>query len=587
MGGARMGKVFRTAWLLSACVTTALTVLALPSAAPAAHNDRITELVSALPDGSPASVGGRVWPNPLMTEDGKRVFFLAGTSIGRQIFERFNGTTTLISTGPSPQPGTTMCAPFSDAPCRFDFSRDGTHVFFVTMQPLVNEDSDTCVGVDSGPGCSDLYERFRGATRLISKGPAGGGPFNVIDGPTVSEDGTRVFFSTQERLLDADADNTPDVYESVDGDLRLFPSAAAAVGETSPIGIDLQGAGRDASRVFFTTTQALVSEDTNNASDRYERTSDGRVVLAADEKQDFFTTDQALVSADTDSCPQYLRPTRGCYDVYERTGNTVKLISTGPNGGNGPFDAGIVGTSSDGKRVFFSTQESLISSDTDSCPQYSGPPQLCYDIYESSGGTPTLVSIGPSGGNGPFDVSFSAISNNGKHIFFTTGESLVASDTDGRYDVYERSANKTTLVSTGPTVGNGPYDAFLNRVSDDGGRVIFQTAESLVPADSDSCPSYDDPQQGCPDIYERFKGSTTLLSTGPSDTGNCDPSYEGQQSLCPTFLAASTDGTRVLFSNGPPLVPAAGDRFGVYMSGVVKPGCRGDKPGHTPAKCGR
>ena len=107
----------------------------------------------------------------------------------------------------------------------------------------------------------------------------------------------------------------------------------------------------------------------------------------------------------------------------------LELVSTGPAGGNGAADAEFGGASSDGSRVFFHTNESLVSADTDA--------QL--DVYERSGAQTTLISTGPAGGNGAIAAGFTGASADGAHVFFATSESLVGADTDTRQDVYERS----------------------------------------------------------------------------------------------------------------------------------------------------
>jgi hypothetical protein len=86
----------------------------------------------------------------------------------------------------------------------------------------------------------------------------------------------------------------------------------------------------------------------------------------------FFYTVESLVSADSDTS----------WDVYERSGGQTTLVSTGPAGGNGDFDAPFAGASADGTRVFFHTEESLVVADTDTRP----------DVHERSGGQTTLVS---------------------------------------------------------------------------------------------------------------------------------------------------------------------------------------------------
>jgi hypothetical protein len=66
-----------------------------------------------------------------------------------------------------------------------------------------------------------------------------------------------------------------------------------------------------------------------------------------------------------------------------------------------------------------------------------------------------------------------------------TSESLTSSDTDANTDIYERSSGTTTQLSVGATGGNGPYDVTYRGQTDDGGRVFFRTAEALTSYDSD------------------------------------------------------------------------------------------------------
>ena len=96
--------------------------------------------------------------------------------------------------------------------------------------------------------------------------------------------------------------------------------------------------------------------------------------------------------------------------------------------------------------MFIETAEQLVASDTDSS----------IDVYERAGGTTTLLSTGPAGGNGSQRRELlKAWSDGGTRVFFQTAEQLTGSDTDSAVDVYERSGGTTTLVSTGPAGGNG------------------------------------------------------------------------------------------------------------------------------------
>ena len=125
--------------------------------------------------------------------------------------------------------------------------------------------------------------------------------------------------------------------------------------------------------------------------------------------------------------------------------------------------------------MFFETEESLVAADTDGS----------FDVYERTGTTTTLVSTGSTGGNGAFDVFFDDVSTDGLRVFFETEEQLVAGDTDTQTDIYERSAGTTSLVSAG-TPGNGNFAAIFAGISQDGSRVFFETDEALIPADGDS-----------------------------------------------------------------------------------------------------
>ena len=84
------------------------------------------------------------------------------------------------------------------------------------------------------------------------------------------------------------------------------------------------------------------------------------------------------------------------------------------------------------------------------------------------------------------DPSFEDVSADGAVVLFSTDESLVSADTDTQFDVYERSGGQTTLISTGPAGGNGPFEPSFEAVSSDGARVLFSTHESLISPDTDT-----------------------------------------------------------------------------------------------------
>ena len=243
---------------------------------------------------------------------------------------------------------------------------------------------------------------------------------------------------------------------------------------------------------------------------------------SSDGSKVFFHTDEQLVSGDTDSV----------LDLYERSGGTTTLVSQGQINGNGAFGAFFNGASSDGSKVFFTTNERLASSDTDSSQ----------DIYERSGGTTTQVTQGEVNGNGAFEANFGrrASSSDGSKVFFAHPRAIGAADTDSSYDIYERSGGTTTQVtqgqgSTATVPSTSPSLAARATV-----RKSSSHNEQLVSGDTD----------GVEDVYERSGGTTTQVSQGALGT---------------SFVAASSDGSKVFIYTPEQLAATDTDpRYDIY-----------------------
>jgi hypothetical protein len=520
--------------------------LALPAAAWPSHS--VTEIVSTGTSGgngaSDTLYGGAA-------SDGSHVFFTTR--------EALTSGDTDGCPGIDPPEGcidvydhsglvTTMITPAGNDPYDTGFvatTPAGGTALISTGQPISAADTDTgCIVGDTVVPCPDIYKNAAGTTTFESTGPAGGSAALYPFYDAIATDGTRVVFSTEERLVSADTDNADDVYERAGGVTTLL--STGPTGGNAELDAPFAATSQDATRVFFRTAERLVGADADSSADIYER-SGGTTTLvstapgsgngafaAAFEKTTpdgsavFLTTAEPLVAADTDSAE----------DVYQRSGGVTTLVSTAASGGNGSFDALFDGASDSGAHVFFRTRESLSPSDTDSK----------LDLYDRSGGTTTLLSTGPNGGNGAKDVYFSGASTDGSRAVFTTQESLVSADSDGKFDIYERSGSTTTLLSTGPNGGNGAFDAIYGGASEDGSRVFFETYDSLVSTDTD----------GFQDIYERSAGTTTLISTGPNSTSGTWSAF---------YAGTTDDGGRVYFLTGDSLVAADTDgRQDLYVA---------------------
>src|SRR5436190_8413562 len=257
-------------------------------------------------------------------------------------------------------------------------SADGSIVFFETEDQLIAGDTDTK---------RDVYERSFDAgvgayvTREVSLGPTGGTDAYPAQFEGASAGGERIFFSTEERMVQGDTDRALDIYmrDLETGTTTLVSSGNSACAPgcgNADFGVNFADTDAAGENVFFETKEPLAPGDADAATDLYVRdltagetslVSAGaagcqpscgngnfgvsRRGISADGAYAYFATDESLTSADTDSS----------FDIYARevgTGLTL-LVSTGACAGCG--DGGAVpifdGASADGTRVFFSSEE--------------------------------------------------------------------------------------------------------------------------------------------------------------------------------------------------------------------------------------
>lgn len=433
-------------------------------------------------------------------------------------------------------------------------SADGEVVFFETDEQLVPGDTDTK---------RDVYERSYDAgvsayvTREMSLGPTGGNDAYPAQFEGASADGMRVFFSTQEQLVAADTDRSSDVYvrNLETGVTKLVTQGASECAPACGNGAfaaTFADADESGSKVFFETKEKLVAGDTDAASDLYVRdlqSEETKLVsvgetaclpgcgngefdvsrrgISADGSHAYFTTAEPLSPADTDSA----------LDIYSRDLETgvTSLVSQGGCAGCGNSGAVPIfdGSSADGSRVFFSSDEKLVGADTDNAT----------DVYgrDLPNGPTFLVS----GGSGEGTASYSAASADGSHVFFTTAESLLPGDTDSANDIYEWEAGGLELVTTASC--SALCGVTFDAVSADSSQVLFNTAAQLSPEDTDSNE----------DIYRQQVGggAPVLVSRGESGCPSC-----GNGNADGRFNEASDDASRVVFTTLEGLLPADGDQ---------------------------
>jgi hypothetical protein len=518
----------------SAAITALLTVLViLPCPAQATHA-RFTHL----------SVGGGINNNGravaflAATEDGAHVFFGSWENLtyddrdngANDIYEYANGTLRLISTSQYEPDGNSASASFGG------ISDDGERVFFSTSASLAPEDTDTD---------RDVYERTGDTAKLVSTGQFDSPGSHFADYEASSPDGNRVIFHTTERLIFEDDDAESDLYVRAFGRTELvtyadgeaqehrstafvgasrdartvvFDAAVPPVGGTWDSDMYVRGAdGRtvalpggsssdfytgprfrgistDGARVFYETYDALVPEDTDAWTDLYEF-SDGFAKLLSqgpaggngrfapmykraseDGSRVFFETAEQLVAQDTDTKT----------DVYERAGADTRLVSTGPNGGNGAEDATLKAVTPTGDVAYFETKEAITPEDQDSSYR---------DVYARSDGTTELVS---GAARLYDDATLWWVSRDARTEVFSTGGRTYYIRTDG-------SAHPIV-----PAFGfaNGPL--LFKSATQQAERIVVESDDRLLASDEDNATDLYELGPGDPTRYPRPQGTAAL-----------------------------------------------------------------------------
>jgi hypothetical protein len=374
----------------------------------------------------------------------------ADTDSSQDVYQRTGEATVLESQGPDGFNGA-FDAEWATA------TADGSAVFFLTAEPALSLDTDTSI---------DLYKRQEGATTLISTAVKPfNGEFDVGGPVMTSDDGDCTVFVTAEPLggtgIEQDEDQQSDIYLRCGGTTTL-----ASGGSYTPPGqeehpVELDAFNPHAKQVVFDAEQTLNYEDRDGSGpDVFEWYYGKTILVSQGPSQEyfpppesseflafapvglgrvFFSTAEQLVAEDTDSSPDiyereleypdYLRP-------YSYVEGTTRLASASLKGVSGPFTPSFYAASANGSRVLFTTAEQLVSSDHDGS----------VDLYERFGAyTTRLLSAGQINGNGAFAAS---PRGNGERPLFTSTEQLVPGDTDLEPDLYERVSTRTQLVST-------------------------------------------------------------------------------------------------------------------------------------------
>ncbi len=336
-------------------------------------------------------------------------------------------------------------------------SSDGRVVVF-TAYGALRAEVGTC-GVGSPPA-EEIWARVGGTTSFDVSAShcnrTAADPGGVCNAPAdpkfvaATPDGSRVFFTTAQQLVDGDTDQGNDIYacDIPPGDPVPTAEKANPCSAFSQISVAESGAAE---------VENVLSTSDNGST--VLLTAKG--VLAANED----ALDEKALAGDNNL---YIWR----QDSAHPAGRTTFVARFDSNDARGQATA-------DGQYLVFSTANQLVPTDTDNAR----------DVYRVDAETGELTRVSTNifgvGGNGPFDAeipSSGAVSDNGQKIVFTTTEALSPADGNAKPDVYLWTPGRVSLITTG-SVGAG---GIAGAIDGSGQDIFFGTSGALTPADDDS-----------------------------------------------------------------------------------------------------
>jgi hypothetical protein len=361
---------------------------------------------------------------------------------------------------------------------------------------------------DLGCGPGAVYARVNGATTIdvsasqCTRAPADPGGACNADSPAIFQganaDGTRVYFTTGQQLVNTDTDSTTDLYEC-----DLPSGTPAPVGSFNPCpdlrevsgaagGSGFEGVTRisdDGSRVYFVATGVLASN--LGANDAAAVAGDNNLYVWGRDADHPDGETRFVVKLDPADGPSL--DADGLWGFYDHSHGRMAQVTD------------------DGRYLVFVSSAALIDhgpeADTDAAR----------DVYRYDAETGALVRLSAGaegfGGNEPgHDAQFTpvaysplivstrnprtAMSDDGQSVVFTTADALVPSDINGTIDSYLWHDGRVSLLSSGkPSADHNfvttsdplAFMAGIQVVIAPSGRdVYFITSAQLTPDDVDT-----------------------------------------------------------------------------------------------------
>ena len=364
---------------------------------------------------------------------------------------------------------------------------------------------------------------------------------------------------------------------SYDASASLCTRTAADPGGgcNAPAAATFQGAAGDGSRIYFTTTQQLVNGDTDQTNDLYAcdippgpqapvgpvnscsslsevsgPTPGGRAETVSAVSEDgstvYFTAQGALANNKDALGETAVSGDHNFYvwrkDAAHPVGQTTFLARLDSNDVNGAQ------STADGRYLVFTTANQLVATDTDNAR----------DAYRYDADTNTMTRVSTNvsgvGGNSEDSVGSPDVSDDGDAIVFTTSEALSPGDGNGEPDIYLWRAGRVFLISTG-SVGSAAINVEKHTpaniaISGSGRDIYFETPGALTPSDGDAAGDVYDARIGggfsfaAAAVCSGEDGACQLHSSSPPSSPPSPanlPGGEGNVKPCPKGKVAKGD----------------------------------------------
>jgi hypothetical protein len=333
--------------------------------------------------------------------------------------------------------------------CPWSISADGRVIVYSTE-----------CGFGTPLGVSQVWARVAGSASVWVSGSectrTSGDPGGACNAVAPAEyagaatDGSRVFFTTAQQLVNGDIDQTNDLYEC-----EIPPGAPAPVGTANPC--------------------ASLSEVSGNASGANVQSV---VKVSDDGSRVYFVAQGVLASNLGSNDAAAVAGDNNLYvweeDAAHPAGQTTFVAKLESGIGFHPQ------TTTDGRYLVFETASRLLASDTDEAP----------DVYRYDAQTGVLLRLSTdtngSSGNEPGVEArlaraalyrpHSSVTDDGSIVVFESSEALSPADTDGVTDAYEWHDGQVSLISNGG--GEEP------RITSSGQDIFFFTTQPLTAGDS-------------------------------------------------------------------------------------------------------